>query len=213
MAARTGGIALFGLLLVGLVLGSRALSSPDTMLDVVAGDNKVMYAAIVAVFAFAAAVAMSSRSGVLRMVGGIVLLGCFSFGVMLWSSWNSPELAEAFEMIDDIDQQFAEVAAALEGASTGAPVVIGETRVSALVAADVTVEGLVASGHVLVGRQCDVNAFGSGRERLAYLSGDSDPELVQLTIEVVRGERTVVLDRTSSTGESPLLPFEGPCVS
>ena len=208
MAARTGGIALFGLLMVGMVLGSRVLSSPGATLGFVATDNKALYAALVGLFALAAVVAMGSGSGLLRAAGGIVLLGCFSFGVMLWSTWNAPAgLAEAVDMLDDIDQQFAEVAAALEGvegnlsaASGGLPLYTAQT----------TIDELIASGHVLVGRECELNAFGTGREQLAYLSADA--ELVRLTVEVIRGERTVIVGRSATTGESPLLPIEPSCV-
>ena len=180
------------------------------MLDVVAGKHQLMYAVIVTVFAVAAMVAMASGSGLLRSVGGLVLVGCFSFGVMLWSSWNAPpEVAEAFDMIGDLDEQFAEVSAALAGveANLAAPAG-GPARPSAQAAVD----RLVAAGHMLVGRQCEEMPFGMGREHLAYLSADDDPVLVRLTNEIVRGTRGALLNQSSSTGESPLLSIDSPCI-
>lgn len=207
MATRIGGIALFFVLGIGLVLGSRTLSSPQATLGFVASDSKVVYAALVAGFALAGAIAAGSRSALLRGLGGLVLLGCFSFGVMLWSTWNAPaSLTEAVDMLDDIDQQFAEVAAALEGveANLAAPAG-GALRI----AAQPTIDSLVTSGHVLVGRECELDAFGTGSEQLAYLSADG--ELVQLTVERLRGERTVILGQSSTTGAAPLLPIEPAC--
>ena len=210
MAARIGGIALVGVLAVGLYLGSQAMSSPSALFDVMAGSNRNLYAVGVGIFAAAAIVAISTGSGILRALGSVVLMGCFSFGVMLWSTWNtSGELAEAFEMIDGIDEQFAEVAAALNGVEANLAATTGSTV--RLVPAQPTIDGLVLDGHVLVGRQCGLNQLGTGRVDLAYLSSGNNPELVQLTVEVIRGEPTVVLAQSTTTGSAPLLPVEPAC--
>lgn len=210
MAARSGGIALFVVLVVGLVAGSRVVGSPASMLEMLGGDNRVLYAVAVGFFAIAGVVAAASGSGLLRVVGRLTLIGCFSFGVMIWSTWNAPpELAEAFEMLDDIDDQFAQVAAALEGVEANLGASSGSTV--GFMQAQPMIDGLVLDGHVLVGRQCSLNQVGTGRAELAYLGSGDDPELVQLTVDVIRGEPTVVLGLTTTNGSTPLLPVEPAC--